>query len=93
MGKYIIDNNNYNDFRDKPYSKLKPGQTALERDYYSKANMEEPDGRVTLKNFHRFDTNYNRNIATTTGVSDYKVPEKNANTMSNISTANIFSTL
>ena len=71
--------------RDKPYSKLKPGQSTLERDYYAKANQEVPDGRVTLKNFNRFDTNYRENIAQTVTPSDYKVPSKNQNTMSIIS--------
>ena len=68
---------------DKPYSHLKPGQKTLDRDYYAKATHEVPDGKVTLQNFNRFDSVYNQNIASTVKGTDYKVPSKNQNTMSN----------
>jgi len=61
---------------------LKPGQKTLERDYYSKATTEQPDGKVALSNFGRFDSVYNQNVSTGVKVGDYKVPNKNANTMS-----------
>ncbi len=69
-------------FSDKPYSHLKPGQKSLDRDYYAKATTEQPDGKVVLQNFGRFDSVYNQNIATTVKPGDYQVPSKNANTMS-----------
>jgi hypothetical protein len=68
--------------RDKPYSHLKPGQKSLERDYYSKATHEQPDGKAVLSNYGRFDSVYNQNVATAVKPGDYKVPSKNANTMS-----------
>jgi hypothetical protein len=42
---------------DKPYSSLKPAQP-LERDYFSQATREEPDGKKVLSNYGRFETNY-----------------------------------
>ena len=69
---------------DKPYSHLKPGQTSLQRDYYSKATHEQPDGKVALSNYGRFDSIYNQNVAKTVKVGDYQIPNKNANTMSKI---------
>ena len=69
-------------FSDKPYSHLKPGQETLERDYYAKATHEQPNGKVSLQNFGRFDSVYNQNIAQTVKIGDYQVPNKNANTMS-----------
>lgn len=71
--------------RDKPYSHLKPGQKSLDRDYYANATHEQPDGKVALQNFSRFDSVYGQNVAKTVQVGDYKVPNKNANTMSKIS--------
>ena len=43
---------------DKPYSTYKPGQASLERDYFSKATNEQPDGTKNLKNYARFGTDY-----------------------------------
>lgn len=71
-------------YRDKPYSHLKPGQKALERDYYAHATTEKPNGQVSLANFGRFDSVYNQNVAATVKVGDYQVPNKNANTMSKL---------
>ena len=68
-------------YRDKPYSNLKPGQTDLQRDYYSKATMENPDGKVSLANFGRFDSIYNQNTSANVHKEDFKVPNKNSNTM------------
>jgi hypothetical protein len=31
--------------RDKPYSKLKPGQATMERNFYAEATHENPDGK------------------------------------------------
>ena len=70
---------------DKPYSHLKPGQKSLDRDYYAKATQEQPDGKAVLTNYGRFDSIYNQNIASTVKVGDFKVPSKNANTMSKLS--------
>ena len=44
-------------FSDKPYSTIKPGQDK-ERDYYSKATHERPNGQAVLSNFTRFDSIY-----------------------------------
>ncbi len=44
-------------FRDKPYSSLKPAQP-LERDYYSTATREIPNGKNVLSNFGRFQSTY-----------------------------------
>ena len=63
---------------------LKPGQTSLDRDYYAQATHEKPDGKVALQNFGRFDSGYNQNVSSTVQVGDYQVPQKNANTMSNL---------
>lgn len=67
--------------RDKPYSNLKPGQKELERDYYGKATHEQPSGQACLTNYGRFDSIYNQNVSATVRPTDYKVPNKNANTM------------
>jgi hypothetical protein len=48
----------YLNFSDKPYSTYKPGQASLERDYFSKATNEQPDGTKNLKNYARFGTDY-----------------------------------
>jgi len=45
-------------FSDKPYSTYKPGQDSLERDYFSKATNDKPDGEKNLKNYGRFETDY-----------------------------------
>ena len=87
MGKIIsLSHHNLIIFiRDKPYSHLKPGQKALERDYYAHATTEKPNGQVSLSNYGRFDSVYNQNVAATVKVGDYQVPNKNANTMSKTS--------
>lgn len=68
-------------YRDKPYSHLKPGQASLDRDYYAKATREQPDGNVVLGNFTRYESVYGQNIAKTVAPGDYTVPLKNNNTM------------
>ena len=60
---------------------MKAGQETLDREYYSKATHEKPDGKVSLQNFGRFDSIYNQNVAQTVKVGDYIVPNKNANQM------------
>ncbi len=52
-------------FSDKPYSKLKPGQESMDRDFFAKANKESPDGKVVLGNFTRYESVYGQNIAKT----------------------------
>src|SRR6185437_13350199 len=83
MGIFLPLSHSNQFYRDKPYSHLKPGQKSLDRDYYSKATHEKPNGKVCLTNYGRFDSVYNENIAATVKVGDFKVPNKNANTMSN----------
>ena len=41
-------------YSDKPYSRMKPGQTQLDRDYYKDATAEHPDGGKVLSNYGRF---------------------------------------
>lgn len=64
MGKCYI-NNLIIFIRDKPYSTIKPGQ-AKERDYYSKATHEKPNGEAVLQNFTRFESIYKQNVSGTT---------------------------
>lgn len=44
-------------YSDKPYSTLKPAQP-LDRDYFSQANREKPDGKRFLQNYGRFEPVY-----------------------------------
>ncbi len=67
---------------DKPYTTIKPG-VEKNRDYFSKATHEKPDGNQVLQNFTRFGTVYKQDVAETVKPGDYTVPVKNANTMSN----------
>lgn len=67
--------------RDKPYSRFKPGQTTLERDYYAVATTEKPDGARCLTNYKRFGSEYIGNVSQTVKVGDYQVPCKDANVM------------
>ena len=61
---------------------MKPAQP-LERDYYSTATREFPDGKKVLKNFGRFDTVYRGTNLESAQPGKYQVPVKNANTMRN----------
>ena len=67
------------ELRDKPYSKFKPGQTQLDRDYYSKASKEQVSGERNLENYHRFKSDYGKNTSEGTKVGDYTVPSQDAN--------------
>jgi len=64
---------------DKPYSKFKPGQTQLDRDYYAKATKEPVSGERNLENYHRFKSDYGKNTSEGTKVGDYQVPSMDAN--------------
>jgi len=44
--------------RQKPYVTLKPGQKALERQYYEKSTRNEADGKGYFTNYKRFDSVY-----------------------------------
>lgn len=55
-----------------PYSSYKPGQTSLDRDYYSKINGETPSGNTYLENFQRFESTYTQNLSKTVKPDDYK---------------------
>lgn len=65
----------------KPYSIFKPGQTALERDYYKDATMESADGAKCLTNYGRFGSEYGKNTSEKVIPGDYKVPSKDANNL------------
>jgi hypothetical protein len=67
-------------YRDKPYSSLKPAQP-LERDYYSTATREHPDGKNVLSNFGRFESIYRQTNLSSAQPGKYQPPVKNANTM------------
>lgn len=68
-------------FRDKPYSTLKPGQATISRTYYDKVTTEKPNGDGVLKNFSRFESNYDQTTNKNVKLGDYKVPAKSMNTM------------
>ena len=67
--------------RDKPYSKFKPGQTALTRDYYKDATQEKVCGEKNLENYNRFKSDYGKNTSENAKVGDYVVPSQDANTL------------
>ena len=67
--------------RDKPYTKLKPGQESMDRDFYAQATHEAPNGKIVLSNYGRFESSYAQNISKTVASGDYQVPLKNNNTM------------
>ena len=64
---------------DKPYSRYKPGQNSLTRDYYSKATTEVPAGDKCLENYGRFGSDYGKKVSAAVKPGDYKVPSKDAN--------------
>ncbi len=45
-------------YRDKAYSRMKPGQATLERDYYKDATAVVPEGETVLSNYGRFQSIY-----------------------------------
>jgi len=71
----------FKSYADKPYSKYKPGQQSLERDYYSAATKEPVSGARNLENYHRFKSDYGKNTSEGTKVGDYVVPSQDANTL------------
>jgi|LauGreDrversion4_2_1035121.scaffolds.fasta_scaffold1483439_2 hypothetical protein len=71
-------------YRDKPYTKLKPGQESMDRDFYAQATHEAPNGKIVLSNYGRFESSYAQNIAKTVATGDYQIPLKNNNTMCKI---------
>ena len=79
MGRFLCFYNVIN--RDKPYTKLKPGQESMDRDFYAQATHEAPNGKVVLSNYGRFESSYAKNISKTVANGDYQVPLKNNNTM------------
>ena len=82
MGKllnFLIDIHSF--CRDKPYSRYKPGQTSLQRDYYGDATQERPDGSKSLENYGRFGSDYGKNVSAAVKPGDYVVPSKDANTL------------
>lgn len=68
-------------YRDKPYASIKPGQSK-DRDYFSDVNQEKPSGEAILSNFTRYQSIYKQNVSSKPQPGGYKVPLKNANTMS-----------
>lgn len=68
-------------YSDKPYSKFKPGQTSLARDYYKDATQEKVCGDKSLENYNRFKSDYGKNTSENAKVGDYVVPSQDANTL------------
>ena len=60
MGKWS--DSIHSSVRDKPYSQLKAGQVK-ERDYYSSATHERPNGEAVLNNFTRYESIYQQNVS------------------------------
>lgn len=54
------------------YSNLKPGQAALERDYYKDATRTKPDGKTYLSTYSRFGSNHQQTVDAAVKPSDYK---------------------
>jgi hypothetical protein len=67
--------------RDKPYSHLKPGQNALERDYYKEATHENPDGQKCMTNYGRFASVYQNHLNETVKPKDYDPNNRQGNLM------------
>ena len=42
---------------------------------------EKPSGETVLKNYNRFESNYDQSVNKVVGLGDYKVPAKSMNTM------------
>lgn len=57
----IVGYGGYKSYGDKFYSRMKPGQTRLDRDYYKDATTEAPNGKEVLKNYGRFESIYDQN--------------------------------
>jgi len=54
----VVGYQGFKSYGDKPYSVMKPGQTEMKRDYYKEVTNEKPDGKQTLENYGRFQSNY-----------------------------------
>ena len=67
--------------RHKPYSEMKPGQKALERDYYKDATHERPDGGKCLTNYGRFASVYQNHLNETVKPKDYDANNRQGNLM------------
>lgn len=70
-----------NHSRDKPYSDLKAGQKALDRDYYKDVTQEAPNGQRVLSNFGRFNSIYQNNLSETVKPKDYDPNNRQGNLM------------
>lgn len=60
---------------------MKPGQTEMKRDYYKDVTTEKPDGKQTLENYGRFESNYQQRQVDNVKRGDYVIPAKSMNTM------------
>ena len=60
---------------------LKPGQHSLQREYYKDVTHEKPSGEAVLKNYNRFESNFDQTHSKVVKLGDYKVPAKSMNTM------------
>jgi hypothetical protein len=61
---------------------MKPGQQAIDREYYKHATTEQADGKKILSNYNRFQSGYDKHHNENVHKGDYKVPAKSQNNMS-----------
>ena len=69
--------------RQKPYVLLKPGQKALDRDYYDKSTRNVPDGTGYFTNYKRFESLYGGKHNQNVKPEDYKEANIAPNGLSN----------
>ena len=65
--------------RKRPYSTYKPGQIALERNYYDKETNFVPNGTLSLGNYKRYNTIYQERLANTVKPKDYVAGKRGIN--------------
>ena len=53
----------------------------MKRDYYKDVTTEKPDGKATLENYGRFESNYQQRQVDNVKRGDYVIPAKSMNTM------------
>ena len=64
----------YQSYGQKPITTLKPGQSALDRDYYSYVGVDPTDGY--LKTYNRWDSIYGSKISSNVAPQDYEVKQR-----------------
>lgn len=62
----------FNNYAVTGVCEMKPGQTAITRDYYKDANTTKTDGKTYLGTYSRFGSNQQNTIDKAVNPSDYK---------------------